>query len=281
MSSSEPESISLFDREKRRQICLYPQRGRETSYSEDDARSLDVVHHDLRVRFDPRTYLIEAEDTIRLNVLQPSATLRLRLDESLHIHSITSPEAGRHLFSLVRYQDSVMVSLGALAGRTGEISLTVRYGGAFHPGPVEREAIQAAAEGGRAGAVPVLPEDVMIEEVLVYSNRSAWYPQGGTDDYAQADLTLDVPQGYNAANPNPADRWPLMVCLHNDDQRMTDQSMIFDYGSGMDPRRDEKLRPAFPMIGICPQLPENRQWNEQKCEIDRTVSHQLRQHTSA
>jgi hypothetical protein len=197
VSSSEPESISLFDRERRRQICLYPQRGREASYSEDDARSLDVVHHDLRVRFDPRTYLIEAEDTIRLNVLQPSATVRLRLDESLHIHSITSAEAGRHLFFRVRYQDSVMVSLGALAGRTGEISLTVRYGGALHPGPVEREVMQAA-EGGRAGAVPVLPEDVMIEEVLVYSNRSPWYPQGGPDDYALADLQLDVPQGYNA-----------------------------------------------------------------------------------
>jgi len=197
VSTSEPESISLFDREKRRQICLYPLRGRQASYSEDDARSLDVVHHDLSVRFDPRTYLIEAEDTIRINVLQPSATVRLRLDETLHIHSITSVEAGRHLFFRVRYQDSVMVSLGALAGRTGEIALTVRYGGAFHPGPVEREVMQAAAEGGRAGNVP-LPEDVMIEEVLVYSNRSPWYPQGGPDDYAQADLSFDVPQGYNA-----------------------------------------------------------------------------------
>src|SRR5207244_11588257 len=176
VSASEPESLSLFDRERRRQVCLYPQQGRDPRYSEDDARSVDILHHDLRVRFDPRTYLIEAEDTIRLNVLQPSATVRLRLDEGLHIHSITSPEAGRRLFFRVRYQDSVMVPLGALAGRTGEVTLTVRYGGAFHPGPVEREAIQAAAEGGRAGAVPVLPEDVMIEEVLVYSNRSPWYP---------------------------------------------------------------------------------------------------------
>ena len=198
VSASEPEAISLFDRERRRQICLYPQQGREASYSEDDARSVDVLHHDLRVRFDPRTYVIEAEDTLRLNLLQPSATVRLRLDEGLHIHSITSPEAGRHLFFRVRYQDSVMVSLGALAGRTGEVVLTVRYGGAFRPGPVEREVMQAAAEAGRPTAPPVLPEEVMIEEVLVYSNRAPWYPQGGPDDYALADLSLDVPQGYNA-----------------------------------------------------------------------------------
>jgi aminopeptidase N len=47
-------------------------------------------------------------------------------------------------------------------------------------------------------APPVLPEDVLIEEVLVYSNRSSWYPQGGPDDYALADLLFDVPLGFNA-----------------------------------------------------------------------------------
>ena len=91
-----------------------------------------------------------------------------------------------------------MVSLGALAGRVGEVVLTVRYGGALRPGPVEREVMQAAAEGGRPTAPPTIQDDVLIEEVLVYSNRSPWYPQGGPDDYALADLSLDVPQGYNA-----------------------------------------------------------------------------------
>jgi hypothetical protein len=197
LSGSEPEAISLFDREKRRQICLYPQQGRGTRYSEDDARGMDVLHHDLNVRFDPRAYVLEAEDTIRVRLLEPTATLRLRLNEDLHIHSITSAEGGLHLFFRVRYQDSVMVSLGALAGRTGEISLTVRYGGALYPGPVEREMMQVTAPS-RPVAPSVLEADVMIEEVLVYSNRSPWYPQGGPDDYALADLTLDVPQGYNA-----------------------------------------------------------------------------------
>ncbi|HEY2946356.1 MAG TPA: hypothetical protein VGN09_28245, partial [Vicinamibacteria bacterium] len=198
VSTSEPEAISLFDREKRRQICLYPQQGRDTRYSEDDSRSVDILHHELKVRFDPRSYVLEAEDTLRLRLLEPSATVRLRLDEGLHIHSITSAEVGHHLFFRVRYQDSVMVSLGALAGRIGEVVLTVRYGGALRPGPVEREVMQSAAEGGRPAAPPVLSDEVLIEEVLVYSNRSPWYPQGGPDDYALADLSLDVPQGYNA-----------------------------------------------------------------------------------
>jgi peptidase M1-like protein len=199
VSTSEPEAISLFDRDRKRQICLYPQKGREARYSEDDSRSVDVVHHDLKVRFDPRTYVLEAEDTIRLRLLEPNATVRLRLEEDLHIHSITSAEAGLHLFFRVRHQDSVMVSLGALAGRTGELSLTVRYGGALYPGPVEREMVQAPGPPPVSQiAPPALPDDVLIEEVLVYSNRSSWYPQGGPDDYAMADLVLDVPQGYNA-----------------------------------------------------------------------------------
>lgn len=199
VSTSEPESISLFDRERKRQICLYPQQGRQARYSEDDSRSVDVVHHDLKVRFEPRTYVLEAEDTIRLRLLEPNATVRLRLEEGLHIHSITSAEVGTHLFFRVRHQDSVMVSLGALAGETGELSLTVRYGGALYPGPVEREMMQVPGPPPAAQiAPPVLPEDVLIEEVLVYSNRNSWYPQGGPDDYALADLTLDVPQGYNA-----------------------------------------------------------------------------------
>jgi hypothetical protein len=183
VSTSEPESLSLFEAARRRQICLYPQQGRDTRYSEDD--SVDVLHHDLKVRFDPRAYVLEAEDTLRFRLLEPSTTVRLRLDESLHIHSITSPEVGFHLFFRVRHQDSVVVSLGALAGRTGELTLSVRYGGALRPGSVEREAMQTE-------------DDVAIEEVLVYSNRSHWYPLGGVDDFALADLSLDVPQGYNA-----------------------------------------------------------------------------------
>ena len=69
---------------------------------------------------------------------------------------------------------------------------------------------------------------------------------------------LYVPKGYDTRK----DRFPLMVYLHNDEHRMSDQSMIFEYGNGVDPRRDEKSRPAFPMLGLVPQLPQDRQWTE-------------------
>ena len=69
---------------------------------------------------------------------------------------------------------------------------------------------------------------------------------------------LSIPKGYESGN----ERWPMVLYLHNDEHRMTDQSMIFEYGSGVDIRKDEKSRTAFPMIGLIPQLPENRQWAE-------------------
>src|SRR5262249_49081005 len=112
VSQSEPEPLSLFDREHRRQINLYAPGGGVVRYDEDAQRDLDVLHHDLSVRFDPERYSLVGEDVMRVRVVSASSTVRLRLDESLKVISIRSKEAGEHLFFRVRHQDSVMVSLG-------------------------------------------------------------------------------------------------------------------------------------------------------------------------
>jgi len=196
LSNAEPEAISLFDRSKRIQVCLYPREGRDTRYSEDEGRTVDVLEHDLRVRFEPGRHALEGEDTVKLKLLAPVTTVQLRLDDGLRVDSVRSKEGGDHLFFRVRNQDRIMVSLGALAGRMGEIALTVRYGGVHAPTPIEREVIEAAPlqRSSQTG-----DEDVPIEEVLVYSNKTAWYPQVGTDDFSLARLRFDVPQGYTAA----------------------------------------------------------------------------------
>jgi hypothetical protein len=190
MSRSEPEGLSLFDRARRRQICLYALPGAPARYDEDAEREVDIVHHDLTVRFDPERYVLSGENVIRMRLLSAASTVRLRLDEGLRVLSIRSPEGGEHLFFRIRHQDGVMVSLGALAGTAGEITLTVRFAGAHRPQPVEREVVTQDAEG----------EDIHVEETLVYSNRTAWYPQGEADDYATAVLHLDVPAGMTAVS---------------------------------------------------------------------------------
>lgn len=193
VGSSEAEGISLFDRDRRRQICLYPLAGRTTEYNEDDDRAVDVLEHDLQVRFDPTRVRLEGQNTMKLRLLAASSTLRLRLDDSIGVTSIVSPQGGPLAFFRVRGQGSVMVSLGPLSGQIGEISLTVRFVGFHRPAAVEQE-LQASVPRGD----DPFEREIQIDEVLTYSNRTAWYPQAGSDDYARARLRLDVPEDWSA-----------------------------------------------------------------------------------
>jgi aminopeptidase N len=81
-----------------------------------------------------------------------------------------------------------------LSGHIGEISLTVRFLGYHRPAAVEQE-LQAPVPRGE---VDTFDREVLIDEVLTYSNRTAWYPQAATDDYARARLRLDVPDDWSA-----------------------------------------------------------------------------------
>jgi hypothetical protein len=194
-ASDDAEGLSLFDRDKRRYICLYPRAGRSTSYSEDDGRSMDILDHDLRVRFDPLRESLIGEDTLRVQMLAGVSTLRLKLDDALRVESVSSPQAGRHLFFRVRNQDSLMISLGALSGLIGELRLTVRYSGTLRPGSIESELLMQGRDEGQGR---LSEDEIPLERVLTYTNREAWYPQGGTDDFATARIRFDVPLGFVA-----------------------------------------------------------------------------------
>jgi hypothetical protein len=197
ISGSEAEGISLFDRGQRRQICLYPRGGGTTRYNEDDGRSVDVLHHDLRVRFDPERQYLEGEDTLRLRPLTlGSTTLRLRLADGLDVESVRS-EVGSHLFFRVRGQDSLMVSLGTLTGRLDDFSLTIRYAGRLAPTLLDSEMAQVSPD---IFGDELERGDIPLERVLVYSNREPWHPQGTVDDYATARLRLEVPKGQLAVS---------------------------------------------------------------------------------
>ncbi|HET7291219.1 MAG TPA: M1 family aminopeptidase [Vicinamibacteria bacterium] len=191
VNADQPEAISLFNRSRRIQVCLYPREGGSLRYTEDDGRELDVLHHDLRVRFDPLSEQLRGEDTLTVRLLSTGGTVRLKLDDQLRVDSVTSPEGGRHLFFRVRHQDTLMVSLGAID--EPELRLTVRYSGHLAPTPVESELMQVVPYPD-----PFIEEGPPIEVVRVYSNRSAWYPQGVVDDYATARVRLDVPAGMSA-----------------------------------------------------------------------------------
>ena len=194
INDAEPENINLFDRAKRRQIALYPGAGRPIQYSEDERRQFDIVHHDLEVRFDPDRNHIEATDQLRLRLLEPTASLRFRLDDALRVSSVRSTAAGEHLFFRVRDQDSLLVSLGMLSGQTGEITLSVSYSGHLGSAPIDTESLQIF-DNPRQTDIVGLP-DFPLESVLVYTNRQPWYPQARFDDYATARIRCSVPERY-------------------------------------------------------------------------------------
>ena len=191
LARAEPEGITVFDRRRRRQYALYPVAGRDITYDEDAQRGVDVLHHDLTVRIDPDRAHVSGENRMRVRLLGNAPTMRLRLDESLRVESIRSVEGGEHLFFRVRHQDALMVSLGALAGRARDATFVVRFSGYHQPAPVEREVMQDAT-------IISPDDDVPIEPVLVYSNRTAWYPQGGADDHATAVVHIEVPDDRTA-----------------------------------------------------------------------------------
>ncbi len=193
-SSGDAEDVTFFDRQRRVQICSYPSGGRFPRYSEDDSRTIDILSHDLRVRFQPDVFGISGEDTIRMRLLAAMSTVRLRLHDSLRVLSVTSPEGGNHLFFRVRDQSSLVIALGPLSGRVGDVTLRVRYAGSHDPAPIEHELLQIVG----SGAIQAEDGEIFVERVPVYTNRTAWYPRGDTDDYAKARLRLEGPPGWTA-----------------------------------------------------------------------------------
>jgi hypothetical protein len=193
LTSGEPEDVNLFDRDRRLQICAYPSGGRPARYSEDDRRPVDVLENDIVVRFDPDRLEVQASHTMRLRLLWPTPTLRLRLHDDFRVSSVTSDEGGNLLFFRVRDQGSLIVSLGPLGRREEPFSLTTRYSGRHDPASVNQEVVQVGIPTDARACV----EEVFVDRPpLVYSNRTAWYPRPSNEDFATARVGIETSSGW-------------------------------------------------------------------------------------
>jgi hypothetical protein len=204
VSAGRPEGISLFDRDKRRQICLYPEEGRSRDFDEDEDRTVDLQHQDLRLKIDPYTDRLEGEARLRLSLLAPTASLRLRLNEALRIDSITSDDGRRLLFFRVRHQGTIMVALPPTQRVANEITLNIRYRGTLRPAPFEREntrPMDPAPAPHDERFVRDMEGISVSDTAIVYSQPSYWYPQAETDDYATASVEVELPAGFAVVAP--------------------------------------------------------------------------------
>ncbi len=193
LSAGEAEDVNFFDRDRRQQICAYPSAGRPVHYNEDDRRSLDLLHQELTVRFEPERFELSAVDVMRVRSLDGGATLRLRLADDLRVTSVQTGDGANLLFFRVRDQNSLVVSLGALAERDQPFTLVIRYGGRHDPAPVDQELLQLPAPATAEA------EEAFVERPpIVYSNRTAWYPRPPAEEFAPAKVRFDTPEGWLA-----------------------------------------------------------------------------------
>jgi Peptidase family M1 domain len=194
LTAGEAEDVNLFERDRRLQICSYPSSGGEPNYSEDDGRALDVLEHDLLARFEPDRFEITATHRMRVRLVNPTATVRLRLDDDMRVRSVQSGSGDNLLFFRVRGQSTLVVSLGPLASREQPFTLVTQYAGRHNPAPPEHELVQAGLPQSIEGI-----EDAFVDRPpLVYANRSAWYPRPPNEDFATARLRFDTPDDWLA-----------------------------------------------------------------------------------
>jgi hypothetical protein len=199
ISGASAEGISLFDRARKRQICLYPLPGRPRDFDEDQARRFDLRHTDLRLKLEPSSHRLSGEATLRLSSKAGGGSLRLRLHEAFAIDGITGSGGRKHLFFRMRNQGTVVVPLTGRAEE--ELALTIRYHGVLEPPPFERE------PAGREEA-PELDVPFPLAPPTVYAHPAPWYPLPEREDFGTASLEVDVPSSHNVVGPGQRTRVP-------------------------------------------------------------------------
>jgi hypothetical protein len=197
-SPNEPEDITLFERSRNRNICVYASpeklRARGRFYSEDDGEAYDVLEYDVDLAFDPTRNWLSGRGAIRVRVNSPAvSSLTFKLAQPLAVSAVSSADFGDLLALRIIGQNNVIVSLPRPLSRGTELVLDVSYSGRLNPQPLDREAM--APQGQGLGQE--LPELILVPEPrYIYSNRVFWYPQAPVTDFATATLRLSVPSEF-------------------------------------------------------------------------------------
>ena len=153
---------------------------------------MDVLDNDITAIFEPDRLEVRATHRMRVRLLSPASTLRLRLHDDFVVSSVTSDDGGSLLFFRVRDQGNIVVSLGPLSLKKEPFTLTTRYQGRHDPAPVDQEILQV----GPATDVTLGEEGFVDRPPLVYSNRTAWYPRPTSEDHATARVGIETPAGW-------------------------------------------------------------------------------------
>jgi hypothetical protein len=197
-SHGEPEDVTLFDRKRRRNIALYTSREKLATqgrfYDEDALADYEVLDYNIDAAFAVDRLWINGRARMEVVTKAPSlSALTLRLAEPLSVRAVVSNELGRLLAIRVRNQNSVVVNLPSTVVKGTKLTLTVLYDGRLQPQSTDREIVAF-------DQIPSVQEErftLPTEESYLYSNRSYWYPQSPSANYATAALRLSIPSEFS------------------------------------------------------------------------------------
>lgn len=196
-SGGEAEDVTLFHRERKRNIAAYASEQKLASrgrfFDEDELVDYDVVDYEVDTAFYPDREWMEGRTKMQLRIKAHTASvLTLRFNDSLNVSSVVSDEFGRLLFLRVRNQNALLVNLPQPVPRDFPMSLTIAYSGRISRQSIQEESIAV----GQGGGQPEDPTVVPAEPKWLFSNRAYWYPQNQVSDYASARLRITVPAEY-------------------------------------------------------------------------------------
>jgi hypothetical protein len=193
-STVQAEDVSVFRRQDRRTIALYPSvaklaaRGR--FYSDDSSREYDVLDYNVDASIDPRREHIEGRARLAMRIRSTSvSTLLLRLADSLVVTSVTSVEYGRLLHLRLRNQNLILVNMPRALQQDSDLTLVVSFAGRVATQNLDIDTVQTGQE------TPLLST---LEPSYLLSNQSFWYPQNPIPDYATATIRITVPEEFSA-----------------------------------------------------------------------------------
>jgi hypothetical protein len=197
-SGTQAEDITVFDRDDRHTIALYPSSQRRVahglSFNEDERRDYDVLDYDIQANISPEQAVIDGRVRMRIRVQSSEiSSLTLRLADELTVRNIVSTEYGRLLYLRVRDQDNVIVNFPVALRQGAEVTLLVTYSGRVTPQEISDEGLQ---EGDSRRDDPLL---IPPEPNVLLSSRTYWYPQNPIADYATGTLRVILPEGYGVA----------------------------------------------------------------------------------
>ena len=197
-AATQVEDISLFDRENRRTISIYPSAdrlaARGPTYNEDDLREYDVLDYNVEASVLPDRQFVDGRVRMRIRVRSEQlSSLTLRLAETLTVRDLAAVEYGRLLYLRVTNQNTVIVNFPTTLLRDSEFTLVITYSGRVQPQDVDSESLQVAPADQNPEEGPA---QFALERSILWSNRSAWYPQNPISDYATALMRITVPGGF-------------------------------------------------------------------------------------